>query len=107
MADRISLLRQTLESDPDDAFARYALAMELRRAGHPREALESYAEVVRRTPGYVPAYQMAGQLHLELGDLAEARRWLERGVAVAKEAGNTKAAREMDDLLDEVSMQEG
>lgn len=107
MADRAEMLRKMLEKDPDDAFSRYALAMEDAKAGRAEEALAGYAEVVRRNPTYVPAYQMAGQLLMEEGRYPEARGWLERGVAVADEAGNSKASSEMGDLLSEVEIAGG
>lgn len=102
MADRAAMLMKMLEANPDDAFARYALAMERAKAGDVEGALDGYAEVVRRSPAYVPAYQMAAQLLIEDGRMEDAQRWLVDGIAQAQLAGNTKARGEMSDLLDEV-----
>lgn len=102
--DRREIFKKMLEKDPDDAFSRYALAMEEAKVGNHEVALKNYAEVVRRDPKYVPAYQMAGQLLMEKEEFDDARDWFEKGVAVAESTGNKKALGEMEDLLNELDL---
>ena len=104
MATRAEMLQKMLDANPDDSFARYALSMELAKAGDLEGALDGYTTIISRTPDYVPAYQMAGQLLIEEGRFDEAKERLETGISVAEAAGNKKAQDEMGDLLEEVEM---
>lgn len=101
--DRSQMLLEMLEKSPGDAFARYALAMELTKKGDTAGALQQYQALISFSPDYVPAYQMAGQLQAGVGDNNSARQWLEQGIQIASRTGNIKARREMEDLLDELS----
>lgn len=100
-AERIATLKKLLEMDPDDTFSRYALGLE-HRQDEPALALEHLGEVVRRDPLYVPAYFMAGLIHTDGGNIGEARRWLERGIATARQVGDDHALGEMEEALDQL-----
>lgn len=50
-----------LADDPADVFLRYSLAMELDKEGEHDASLSKFAELVRDTPPYVPAFFMAAQ----------------------------------------------
>ena len=54
------MLKEILAENPDDAFARYGLAMEYANSGDTATALAEYENIAGRNPDYVPAYQMAG-----------------------------------------------
>ena len=77
--DKIAVLTEILRQNPDDAFARYGLAMAYAADGKAEEALREYAEQRLRTPDYVPAYQMSAQKLLKLGRTDEAKARLGRG----------------------------
>jgi len=98
--DRVALLKEILAENPNDAFARYGLAMEYANTGDPTTALVEYEKIVELNPEYVPAYQMAGQLVMNLGRDRDARSWFERGIAAARRAGNQHAESEMQGMLD-------
>jgi tetratricopeptide (TPR) repeat protein len=98
--DRVAMLKEILAENPNDAFARYGLAMEYANAGDTATALAEYEKIVAATPDYVPAYQMAGQLLMNLGRDEDARAWLDRGIAAAQRTGNQHAASEMQGMLD-------
>jgi Tfp pilus assembly protein PilF len=78
----------------------YGLAMEYRSAGDVTQALATFARVHEIDVNYVPAYFMCAQLLAEQGREDEARRELERGIAVARVVGDTHALGEMTGLLD-------
>jgi tetratricopeptide (TPR) repeat protein len=99
--DRIATFQQLLDANPDDAFARYGLAMEYRRLGNSQMALEEFERLRHRQPGYTAGYQMAAQLLLERGDLAAARERLRQGIACAQAENNARAEREMHGMLEE------
>lgn len=98
--DRVAMLKEILAENPNDAFARYGLAMEYANAGDATSALAEYEQIVTTNPDYVPAYQMAGQLLMNHGREEDARGWLERGIAAARKTGNRHAESEMQGMLD-------
>jgi len=101
--ERVANLKQILEQNPTDAFARYGLAMEYSRAGEIDAALSEFRALLEANPEYVPAYQMAGQMLAAAERPEEACQYLQQGVAAAQRAGNLHAKSEMQALLDELS----
>ena len=96
------MLTEILEQNPNDAFARYGLAMAYAGEGKNEDALREYGTIVSLTPDYVPAYQMAAQLLIKQGRLDEARERLAAGLAAASRTGNAHAASEMQGMVDEL-----
>ena len=101
--DRVNTLKQILEQDPRNAFARYGLAMEYSRSGQVEAALTEFKALLAADPGYVAAYQMAGQMLVQAEREDEARDYLQQGIAAAQRAGNAHAKSEMELLLQEIS----
>ena len=101
--DRVAALKQILEQNPGDAFARYGLALEYSRAGEVGAALAEFTTLLNAHPDYVAGYQMAGQILAAAGRVEEACHYLQQGVGVAQRTGNTHAQSEMQTLLDEMS----
>ena len=93
------MLKEILAENPNDAFARYGLAMEYANTGDTATALAEYQKIVELNPEYVPAYQMAGQLLMNLGRDADARTWFDKGIAAARRTGNQHAESEMQGIL--------
>jgi len=100
--DRAEMLKQFLEQNPNDAFARYGLAMEYSRAGEIETALTEFKKLLEVHPDYTAGYQMAGQMLSAAGRYEEARTMLESGIARAERAGNKHAQEEMQGLLQEL-----
>jgi Tfp pilus assembly protein PilF len=98
--DRIAALKQVLAENPNDAFARYGLAMEYSKAGDAAAALAEFQNVIQHNPDYVAAYQMAGQMLTTAGRTEEARKMFEDGIACARRIGNQHAASEMQGMID-------
>jgi predicted Zn-dependent protease len=102
--DRIAMLTEILGQAPNDAFARYGLAMAYSEAGRTDEALREFSTLRANSPDYVPGYQMAGQMLARLGKTEEAVSWLDAGLAAAGRTGNGHAAGEMQALRDDLSV---
>jgi tetratricopeptide (TPR) repeat protein len=100
--DRAEILKQVLEQNPNDAFARYGLAMEYSRVGEIEAALAEFKKLLELHPNYIAGYQMAGQMLSAAGRNEEARQMLEAGIATAGRAGNKHAQEEMQGLLAEL-----
>jgi len=98
-AKRLAILEQMVASGQADAFARYGLAMEYRKAGRTEEALQVFSGLRDVEPAYIPQYLMAGQMLMEAGRIDDARDWLVAGKQAARAAGDSHALGELEDAL--------
>jgi predicted Zn-dependent protease len=99
---RIQAFRAFVGKNPDDAFARYSLAMALRSSGLAAEAATEFEELRRRKPEYVPAYLMLGQTLEALGRDGDAVKAYEDGIAAATRANDMHARNELGQALETV-----
>ncbi len=100
--DRIAALTEILAENPEDAFARYGLAMEYSKAGQIERAIEEYKTLIEKNPDYTPAYFMAAQTLAAASRVDEAKRWLVDGIGSARRTGNAHAQSEMTAMLEEL-----
>jgi thioredoxin-like negative regulator of GroEL len=98
--DRIQFLRQALEAMPDDAFTRYALAVDLANSGRKEEAWQHFEYLLTHHPDYCATYYQAGMLLLGLGRREEAREAIVRGIEVTRRQGNSHAQKQLQAALD-------
>lgn len=103
--DRITALNDVLTQNPNDAFARYGLAMEYSRQGDLDRSLAEFAILLRNSPDYTPGYFMAAQTLARADRIAEARTMLTDGIASARRTGNLHAQSEMEAMLAELGSQ--
>jgi predicted Zn-dependent protease len=100
--DRIAMLNDILSQNPDDAFARYGLAMEYSKTGNIERAMEEFGKLLSTHPDYTAGYFMAAQTLAGANRADEAKRMLVDGISSARRTGNTHAQSEMTALLDEL-----
>jgi predicted Zn-dependent protease len=100
--DRLAMLNEILSQSPDDAFARYGLAMEYSKAGEVERALEEFGKLLSTHPEYTPGYFMAAQTLVSANRVDEAKRMLVDGISSARRTGNSHAQSEMTAMLDEL-----
>jgi tetratricopeptide (TPR) repeat protein len=100
--DRIATLTEILSQNPNDAFARYGLAMEYSNAGQTESALLEFARLLEAHPEYTAGYFMAAQTLARAERTDEAKKMLIEGIASARRTGNTHAQSEMTAMLDEL-----
>jgi len=98
--ERVAFLRKSLTANPGDAFARYALALELVRVGQPDEAWEHLQYLLEHNPDYSAAYYQAGTLLANQGRTDDARRVFAQGVEVTRRLGQKHAESELIAALD-------
>jgi hypothetical protein len=107
MPDQKKTRRQMLEEfvakNPDDAFSRYGLAMECMNGGDPGAADGHFRALIERTPDYIPAYLMYGQMLARESRNEEAKRVLSDGMIAAAKKHDDHARSEMETLLNELS----
>ena len=100
--DRIAMLNEILAGNPDDAFARYGLAMELSKSGDVERAMEEFGKLLSKHPDYTAGYFMAAQTLAGASRVEEAKRMLVDGIASAVRTGNSHAQSEMTAMLDDL-----
>jgi tetratricopeptide (TPR) repeat protein len=97
--DRLAMLNDILTQNPNDAFARYGLALEYSNQGNIENALSEFGKLLSRNPDYTPGYFMAAQTLAKADRNDEARKMLTDGIASAKRTGNAHAQSEMEAML--------
>jgi tetratricopeptide (TPR) repeat protein len=98
--DRIAMLTEILEQAPNDAFARYGLALEYSKLGDADRALAEFKKLLSANPDYTPGYFMAAQTLAGASRTAEAKQMLVEGIASARRTGNAHALSEMEAMLE-------
>jgi predicted Zn-dependent protease len=106
MTEQSKSRRQKLEDflakNPNDAFARYGIALECVKEGDIAAAESHFQTLIRSNPDYVPGYQMYAQTLARNDRAADAKSVLAQGIEAATRAGNQHARSEMEGLLSEL-----
>jgi len=84
-----------LEKSPGDTFLLYATALEHRKSGDAKSALEFLDQVIQHDWGYCYAYHQKGQTMESMGDLDGARHAYRQGIDAAARKGDQHAAEEI------------
>ena len=100
--NRVTALREILETNPDDAFARYALGLEYSGAGETDAALTEFQRLLAAHPDYTNGYFMAAQALARAERQDEAKKMLEQGIECAHRTRNQHALAEMEAMLEEL-----
>ncbi len=100
MNTRIETLESFVTVDPNDSFSRYALALELVKAGRGDDAMLHFKEVLARDSAYVAAYYQLGGLLAKSGHVDEARDVYRRGLDAATAAADQRTRSEIQEALD-------
>src|SRR5271167_2049333 len=99
---RVAALKKTLEDNPSDAFARYALGLEYSGAGETDAALTEFAKLLEAHPDYTNGYFMSAQALARAERIPESRVMLQQGIESARRTNNRHALSEMQAMLDEL-----
>lgn len=99
MNKRLAFLEQATSSGTADSFAYYALALEYRKEQRFEDSERTFRALRDKDPEYLALYLMAGQTLLEAGRSADARQWLEQGIALARKRGDEKTLGELESAL--------
>jgi len=100
---RTEVLREMLAANPDDTFARYALALELAKSDQPGGVWEHFDYLLKNHPQYSATYYQAGVFLLNQGRREEARQIFTRGVEVTRSQGSHHAQSELERALEELA----
>jgi predicted Zn-dependent protease len=99
---RRQMLEEFVAAKPNDAFARYGLAMECANSGDAPAADEQFKSLLATHPNYVAGYFQYGQFLAKSGRVEDARAALNTGIATALRTGDDHARTEMEAALAEL-----
>ena len=101
--DKIAALREILQMDPKNSFARFGIAMELVKQNQTEEALKEFDALLGVDPNYTAGYFMSAQTLATTGHKQEAIERLKAGIGCAARDNNTHALNEMQAMLDDLN----
>ncbi len=101
-ASRVAALKDILQANPNDAFARYALGLEYSGSGEADAALAEFQRLLAAHPDYTNGYFMAAQTLARAERGEEAKSMLRQGIECAARTRNQHALAEMEAMLDEL-----
>ena len=98
-SDRLQQLREMLAEEPGDHFLRYAIALELKRAGNMEQAIADLEALLRDEPKHIPSYYQLALMLADLGRSKEAMHTCEIGMLQCTVTGDRKARAELQELM--------
>jgi Tfp pilus assembly protein PilF len=93
--ERIEKLKAFLEQNPTDSFVQHALALEYVKLNNDAAAREQWEALLAGDEAYVGAYYHLAKLQERQGNKEEAIATYEKGMQVAKKAGDNHAYNEL------------
>ena len=100
--DKIAGLKEILQLDSKNSFARYGLAMALASQGETDAALAEFDTLLANDSGYTAGYFMAAQTLATAGRTQDAFARLKAGVSCAALSGNNHGVSEMQAMMEEL-----
>lgn len=94
-SQRLTQLQQFLTESPNDPFLLFAIAKEHEKLESNGEALTYYLKLTKEHPDYVGTYYHLGMLQVAFGKYEEALNTYEKGMEIAKVAGDRHAYAEL------------
>jgi tetratricopeptide (TPR) repeat protein len=98
---RLNQLLLYYRDEPNDPFNIYALALEYLKSDTAK-AREFFDLLLDAHENYIPTYYHAAKLYQESGDRKRAIQLYEKGIQLAKQHRDLKAARELQSAYEEL-----
>lgn len=95
MQDRMERLKAFLKESPDDSFLKHALALEYIKIGNDEDARAMFESNLAKDAAYVATYYHLAKLLERAGAQQEAIDIYEKGMQVAKAAGDMHSYNEL------------
>lgn len=99
--NRLEKLKEMERVNAGDPFLKFAIALEYMNTDR-REAAALLEKLAEASPGYVPTYYQLGKLYEEQMRLDDAIETYRKGMKMATKAGEQKAARELNEALEQI-----
>lgn len=100
--ERIEKLKGFLAQNPADSFVQHALALEYVKQGNDAEARELFKSILERDEKYIGSYYHLGKLLERLGETQDAITCYEKGMMMAKAAGDKHAYNELQSAYEDL-----
>ncbi len=98
--NRVDILKQMVNQDTNNSFARYGLAMEYANSGDFAQAVNEFRTLFQNDENYAAGYFHAGQALEKLGQIDEARAMYQKGIEVTTRKGDSHTRAEIEAALD-------
>jgi tetratricopeptide (TPR) repeat protein len=99
MDNRKKWIENMLQTQKDDPFLWYALALEHQKENAIPSAIEIFEKLISSNPDYLPTYYQLGKLYESQGEEEKAIDAFQDGRKLAKKKGDLKAAGELSEAL--------
>ncbi len=93
--DRLEKLQNMLAKSPGDTFLLYATAMEFKKRGEAKLAIEMFDKTIQHDWGYCYAYHQKGLILESTGDADGAKQAYRAGIEAAERKGDAHAKEEI------------
>lgn len=93
--DRITRIKEFLQTNPSDNFLRHALALEYIKLGDAAGARVLFEAILTESPDYIGSYYHLAKLLEQIDEQTLAIEWYEKGMAAAKLAKDQHAYNEL------------
>lgn len=97
--NRLELIMEMLDKNPEDSFLNYAAALEFKKIGNQEKAIEIIESIVDRDRKYIGSYYQLGKLYEEKDQQDKAIKIYKEGKVVARELNDVKALGELSEAL--------
>jgi len=101
--DRIEKIKEMLAGNPKDSFLCHALALEYIKLGNDSDARKLFESILENEPGYIGSYYHLAKLLERSGETNGAVKVYEKGMEVAKEAGDNHSLSELRSAFEELT----
>lgn len=100
--DKIAILKEMMEMQPDDAFLYHALGLEYCKMGEVKLAEEMFIKALEKSEDHVGTYYHLVNLLIKASKMEEAIASCERGLAACKRVGDQHAWKELNTLYEDL-----
>ena len=101
--DRIEKIKEMMAGNPKDSFLCHALALEYIKLGNDSDARKLFESILENEPGYIGSYYHLAKLLERVGETNEAIKIYEKGMEVAKKAGDNHSLSELRSAFEELT----
>lgn len=102
MINRLNSLLELHKKEPMDSFVTYGIALEYISTKDFLKAEEYLSLLLKNDPNYVPAYMQYAMLNEKTDNIEKAKEIYRKGILVARELKDLKAANEMEEFLNDL-----
>ncbi|CAM3285793.1 tetratricopeptide repeat protein [Aquirufa ecclesiirivi] len=93
--ERKEFIKNEIKEEPNNPFNYYLLALELKKEGDLRGAIDLFTTLIKQFPIYIPTYYSFADYLLEIEEDDKAKQIIELGIEQATIAGQKKALHEL------------